>query len=478
MGPPRSSAHLLAQRGRFQEGSMNDRVSAAPPMQFLDPSERAALERPVFWEHQSNQMGPSAFMPSEAPTGGADDKRASKMGILGQMWEGMRGKLRMRSHDEKERPSAREDTSKYREDRFDDTRARFMDKASQQGDSSTQRPSRDEVLANYQHLVASGFFSSRTIQSTRFAPPRPTTSHGPNGGAATTPPQWPLTPPPPPVPTVNLNAIPMPQTPMQTRRPSQVYSPVSAASSRGTKRAAADSPPALRNAADDIRGASSHNNGMDGIEDDEAEDDATLAHRFLPKRLRQTASRDISLPKIRSVASRKNLRSAVAAARRSLLMSAGAGASAATQHVGSGGEGGGAAHDRVQQQTNRLSMKLGGSSNGQTGTASGTDQDDARVASSVGASSPGRKIKRATSARGSKGRSVEVNPAMVFGPALGTETAQMQMQMQMQTTGQGQPLSVVPDANRGIPSVPIIPTKFTYGEDRENGGPWRGLRWG
>ncbi|KAG6102889.1 hypothetical protein E4U31_003241 [Claviceps sp. LM219 group G6] len=464
MGSPRSSVHLLAQRGRFQEGSMNDRVSAAPPMQFLDPSARAALERPVFWEHQSSQMGPSAFMPSEAPTVGADDKRASKMGILGQMWEGMRGKLRMRSHDEKDKPSAQEDTSKYREGRFNDTKARFMEKTSQQGGSSPQRPSRDEVLANYQHLVASGFFSSRTIQSTRFAPPRPTTSHGPNGAA--TPPQWPLT---PPVPTVNLNAIPMPQTPMQTRRPSQVYSPVSAASSRGTKRAAADSPPAVRNTADDICGAS-HNNDVDDMEDDEAEDDATLAHRFLPKRLRQTASRDISLPKIRSVASRKNLRSAVAAARRSLLMSTGA----VTQHVGGGGEGGDAAHNRVQQQTNRLSMKLGGLSHGQTSTASGMVQDDAHVASFLGASSPGRKIKRATSARGSKARGVQVNPAMVFGPALGTEAAQMQMQ----TTGQGQPLSVVPDANRGIPSVPIIPAKFTYGEDRENGGPWRGLRRG
>ncbi|KAG6020466.1 hypothetical protein E4U41_002829 [Claviceps citrina] len=48
MGPPSSRAHLLAQRGRFQEGSMNDRASAVPPMQFLDPFEREALERPVF----------------------------------------------------------------------------------------------------------------------------------------------------------------------------------------------------------------------------------------------------------------------------------------------------------------------------------------------------------------------------------------------------------------------------------------------
>lgn len=37
----------------------------------------------------------------------------------------------------------------------------------------------------------------------------------------------------------------------------------------------------------------------------------------------------------------------------------------------------------------------------------------------------------------------------------------------------GKPLSVVPDANRGIPA---LPPKFTYGEDRENNGPWRGLR--
>jgi hypothetical protein len=38
-------------------------------------------------------------------------------------------------------------------------------------------------------------------------------------------------------------------------------------------------------------------------------------------------------------------------------------------------------------------------------------------------------------------------------------------------------MRIVPDANRGIPHVPAIPEKFTYGEDRENGGPWRGLRW-
>jgi len=40
----------------------------------------------------------------------------------------------------------------------------------------------------------------------------------------------------------------------------------------------------------------------------------------------------------------------------------------------------------------------------------------------------------------------------------------------------GRVLRVKPSINEGIPGVPDIPPKFTYGEDRENDGPWRGLR--
>ncbi|KMQ81719.1 hypothetical protein RF55_25450 [Lasius niger] len=35
------------------------------------------------------------------------------------------------------------------------------------------------------------------------------------------------------------------------------------------------------------------------------------------------------------------------------------------------------------------------------------------------------------------------------------------------------PLSVVPDANRGIPRGPAIPAKFAHGQDAENDGPCR-----
>ncbi len=50
------------------------------------------------------------------------------------------------------------------------------------------------------------------------------------------------------------------------------------------------------------------------------------------------------------------------------------------------------------------------------------------------------------------------------------------LRSQRSLDGRLAPLSVAPDANRGIPSVPAIPPKFTYGEDRDNGAPWRGLR--
>lgn len=39
------------------------------------------------------------------------------------------------------------------------------------GFDPTKRPSRDEITANYQSLLASGFFGTHAIQSTRFAPP-------------------------------------------------------------------------------------------------------------------------------------------------------------------------------------------------------------------------------------------------------------------------------------------------------------------
>ncbi|KAG5923149.1 hypothetical protein E4U42_005039 [Claviceps africana] len=474
MGPPRTRAHLLAQRGRFQEGSMNDRASAVPPLQFLDPSERAALERPVPWERQTGRYfapRPQTDMPVLV---GGEDKRGSKMGILGQMWEGMRGKLRIRRDDEKERASFRGGRGQDDDDDDDDNddaaeerrRLKDLGRGPQPGDD--HRPSRDEVYASYHQLVASGFFSSRAIQSSRFGPPRPTTSRGPEGAA---PPQWPLT----PVITTASQDVAMPHTPVRTSRPGEVCSPVSAASSRGTKRAAADSPPAQRGAACDGNDDQCEEEDDNDNYEDEAEDVATLAHRFLPKRLRKTASRDISLPRMRSVASRKNLRSAVAAARRSLLASAAGAQAACAQHEAADVDMDVAPNDDDHvQPSDGLPRKP-------VGPGDDALRSETHITSPLGSppspspspsASSGRKIKHPTRARSLKARG---------GGDGAASSAQMSV-LALPAFGAAHtvtvPLRVVPDANRGIPNVPAIPAKFTYGEDRENDGPWRGLRRG
>ncbi|KAG5987391.1 hypothetical protein E4U54_005010 [Claviceps lovelessii] len=505
MGPPRTRAHLVAQRGRFQEGSMNDRASAAPPLQFLDPSERAALEKPVVWESQTGRYfarrpqaetldligreapwAASANPTATAAAAGGEDKRSSKMGILGQMWEGVRGKLRLRRDDEKEKASFRDyyhdddDDDDDDDDNDDDNdRRRYglrnsRDRGPQRG--SEQRPSREQVLASYHQLVASGFFSSHAIQSTRFGPPRPKTSHGHDGA---TPPQWPLT---PAIPAAS-QATAAPSTPIQTCRSSEVCSPVSAASSRGTKRAAADSSSVCAKEAagddkqdDDAKDGPEHENGTRNHDshkhdDDEAEDDATLAHRFLPKRLRQTASRDISLPKIRSAASRKHLRSAVAAARKGLSTSAAV--TTGARYAANDGD------VDMDALPNSHAQRPDGD-----GLFRNTPRSEAHAVSSPGCppsspSSPScRKIKRPARARSLKARGEIAGDGAAKGNGAPVSAPAMPLFGPARAETLPPPLRVVPDANRGIPNVPIIPVKFTYGEDRENGSPWRGLRRG
>lgn len=189
-------------------------------------------------------------------------------------------------------------------------------------------------------------------------------------------------------------------------------SPVSAASSRGTKRAAASPSPSLDDDADA----------------DDGEDESTLAHRFLPKRLRKSASRDISIPTLRSVTSRKNMRAAVAAARRSISVGQGTG---------------------QEREPNKLTKRVPWVQQPGVGVPGRASLDVVTGRKEDAYGSVSRRIRRPSSARNLRSAAREV----------GEEA-----------------LKVVPSANRGIPRVPDIPAKFTYGEDRENGVPWRGLR--
>lgn len=345
---------------------MNDRASAVPPTHFLEPSQIASLEAPVPLE-KTGAVAAVVESPQKPPPAPTHQKPPSKRGnLFGQVWDGVRGRLRFRKDPEEEKPAAA--TARRKPD-------------------ADERPTREDVMANYHQLVASGFFTSHAIQSSRQpGPPQrhppPPPPHGAHPATAAEPPQWPLAP---------HRAPPPPPEPAAVRPSSPVLRSPASASSRGTKRAAA---PASA--------------------DDDDDDDA-----LTPRKLRKSASRDIALPKLRSIASRRAI-----LGRRS-FSTAGTAPTADSTPRGSVD----APRPREPNKLTKRGPRL---------------QVPERGASARRNVSEGSRVPGAT---------------RVLRPRKSAE-----------------PLSVKPDSNRGIPSVPQVPVKFTYGEDRENEGPWRGLR--
>lgn len=416
MPPPKTknNASRVINKSRFCEGSMSDRTSVIPPVHFLGPDEKAALERPV----------PVAT--DDAPTREKSQlqtfSRRSGTRLLAQAWEGVRGRLRLR----KEHVPQQQQQQEQQQDKTEDERlfsawtAGFGSAAAAAQANETERPQTshgdtpssrtrskraakkasqpnlaasayadaDDVLASYKQLISEGFFKANAIHSTRVPapgpppgvppPPAPTQQQRDQlvpkprkvtaGSIATVsaPPAWPL--------------AQAPVTPTVVRVPSAMRSPASA-SSRGTKRAMDD---------DD---SADEDEGMEG--QDEIGSPIRIKDTPPKRKLRKTTSSDVVLvPKMRR------------AGRRSVSASNSSGS-----------------------QPNKLTKR---------------------------APTPHRP--------GSLIRGV--------GDSLGLGGS---MRSRGRDDG-ARPMSVVPDANRGIPSVPALPAKFTYGEDRENNGPWRGLR--
>ncbi|RBR09603.1 uncharacterized protein FIESC28_09793 [Fusarium coffeatum] len=479
MGRPKPRRALSA--SRFQEGSMNDRTSAAPPVQFLGPEELAALERPALTHIKSNTARPMSDDFS--------DKQVKKGRLLGQVWDEVRGRLGFRRDNEDDKGSRKRSRSRKRDQ--DDQRGREREREDVQmtdmPDMKTaidpprdDMPSREEILANYHHLMASGFFSSHAIQSTRQPPPGsvqqaaqqcaappanlmdalsraptpggsvpPVPTHKPptppgepkspskarfplklqsppgNPGAATydelvasgffTPPLSAGTSPPPtpfgaaPAPAVPTGIMSRDylQPPRQTRgsrtgtpstscAASPIQSPASV-SSRGTKRAAADS-----NSDDEAEGG--------------ARDPPTPK-----KKLRKSSSRDIGLPSLRNVASRRSLLSS----RRSV----------------SGPHGSGAGKDY-----NNLARRV----LGRLPRAGGRSSFDSERGP---ASRPGSAARNSTD-----------------------ESRSPLQEVQYSRVLRSRKISVeephgVPGVHRGIPMVPDIPEKFALHNNAENMAP-------
>ncbi|KAF5250118.1 hypothetical protein FOXYS1_14943 [Fusarium oxysporum] len=333
-------------------------------------------------------------------------------------------------------------------------------------------PSREEILANYHNLMASGFFSSHAIQSTRqpppgsvqtshhlSAPPHPTSLRDALSRATTpqdgiprapnyiapSPPKSPtkikhlqkhhlrpdgpgaatyeelvasgfFTPPisdsaPPPTP---IEAAPAPT--VYTGRMSRDYlqPPRQTRGSRAATPSASRAPSPIRSPA-----SASSRGTKRAAADSNSEDEGESASRDPPtpkKKLRKSASRDITLPKLRNVASRRNMLSS----RRSV----------------SGPHG-------ASKEYNTLARRVLGRLPG--GGGRGSLDIDRRPASA-------------------SRRSIEDSRQPL------QEVQYTRILRSRKSAAEG--LSVVPNANRGIPKVPNIPEKFAaYDEDAENTAP-------
>ncbi|KAI0798801.1 hypothetical protein GGR55DRAFT_550284 [Xylaria sp. FL0064] len=214
---------------RFQEGSMNDRISAAPPAQFLGPEQLKEYEHQFYTEpptpregrkqrpfsaaavyqhapsvdepqqqqqqepqHQRNGQGHRPVISHKKSTsffGRVRDAlfhRGAAGGAGGgqQHGQGQNQKQQevRRKHSSLQEPLR--DPLPPRPPRPDYSTGRTRSEINiaqmfPNPRGGTDRPSREDVMASYNQLVASGFFQSHAIQSTRHAAPSVLASSAP-----------------------------------------------------------------------------------------------------------------------------------------------------------------------------------------------------------------------------------------------------------------------------------------------------------
>lgn len=440
---------------------MNDRASAAPPVQFLTNDENVPPTtyfedfQPQLHHNIKRKPVPSTKSTTTTIRAIRDDesedlvpkpkeKTAAKKSsrIFGQVWDGVFGMLSGKgseSSGRKKTPSMMSTASTAttgstgnksardsKEVKLEDLRLKL-----QQNDSNSSRPSKEDVLQSYNELVASGFFSSHAIQSTRHSRPgtaKSTAAPAPFSGETrpTQPPQWPLS-------TPSKQQAQSKKQILQQHQP-HVLSPIpmtpGSAGSRGKKRAAAEDHD------DDGYGGDDH--------------DQAATPRSASKKLRKSASRDVSGagPRLRSVGSRRIL------SRRSF-----SGITSKLTNTAS----------PSQQSSPQAVVTVRGPLLPQTSPSKLTKRPPP--------STTGRPTVRAPLPIPGRSSSASYRTQQGFdaGDAGSHIDARVLRPRRSALTGT-EARSVVPDVDMGIPGVPAIPPEFTYGEDRVVGGPWRGLR--
>lgn len=257
---PRPSQDGSRPVSRFHEGSMNDRVSAAPPVQFLGEDQLARFERQFYAapapNNNTNQrrdrpLSAQAQLPSQAlqrlrtqPQEHTqkllpDDpdvphrqlRHKKSMGFLNRVRDAIglgRKEPVSKVQQETEKRISLQHVPTHQRPVHHMTKAHSHSHIPQLppaftalttpvpgGAAGTDRPSREEIMASYNELMATGFFQSHAIQSTRQPPPgsrlqREMAGHSmqsqplpripsPGDGLqSTSPPEQPKYPPPPP----------------------------------------------------------------------------------------------------------------------------------------------------------------------------------------------------------------------------------------------------------------------------------------
>ncbi|KAK2033457.1 hypothetical protein LX32DRAFT_89979 [Colletotrichum zoysiae] len=216
-GPPSNpSAAYKAQRpaakransiqrsnSRFVEGSMNDRASAAPPIDFLGPEDSTEIARRFHMDFYVEAPDAGVFSPERLqrqqqyhqplhqqsqpllhqPTvtygdvkrpSSSSDSNASKKGF----WGGLREKLSFVRDKGAKRPLSL-DSKLLAQEGGPGGSGSDGQVGTGAPPSVAGMPSREEIMASYQQLMKDGFFDAHAIRSTRQPPPpsiRPSTT--------------------------------------------------------------------------------------------------------------------------------------------------------------------------------------------------------------------------------------------------------------------------------------------------------------
>ncbi|EFQ32229.1 hypothetical protein CGRA01v4_00670 [Colletotrichum graminicola] len=186
---------------RFVEGSMNDRTSAAPPIDFLGPEDSTEIARRFHMDfyveapdagvfsperlqrqqyHQPLHQHSQPLLHQPTVTYGHVKRPSSSSGSQGSkkgFWGGLREKLSFVRDKGARRPLSLDSKLLAQEGGSDNEvgvgagAPPVMAPAGGGGGGVAGMPSREEIMASYQQLMKDGFFDAHAIRSTRQPPP-------------------------------------------------------------------------------------------------------------------------------------------------------------------------------------------------------------------------------------------------------------------------------------------------------------------